>query len=105
MGKGGYRPGAGRKRTKLGISPDVARAALGRLHEPQIAIADVKTPIDYVLYLLKCNDLRIMSEIFRDTMNRAYGRPVQALTLNGDIDVSLSSRKDRLAEILTVLAR
>jgi hypothetical protein len=104
MPRGGSRPGAGRKRKPvIPITGDVARAVLGRLGE--LGIPGVSTPADYVLYLLKANDIRIQAETFRDTMNRAYGRPVQAVTVDEKVEVSFERRQNILRLIDHLVAK
>jgi hypothetical protein len=86
MPRGGARPGAGRKRTRL---PKVdkkdtgfAGRVLARIGE--LGIEGVATPEDYALWLLKWDK---RGEAFRDLLNREYGKAPQQIKLSGEIDV------------------
>lgn len=83
-GRGGSRPGAGRKRTSTPavVQQSAAVEVLGRLSE--LGIPGVKTEADYILHCMKTMKGAAIP-LFCDVRNRAHGKPAQAVIAEGKL--------------------
>jgi hypothetical protein len=78
--RGGRRPGAGRKKTKVVLPPGIAGQVLARIGELKLKAPSgwiIKNAADYALSLLESKDERIRKESFIEFCHQEYGRPMQ----------------------------
>lgn len=87
--RGGGGRGQGRKPSKgagLQIQKSVALEVLSRIEE--LGIPKVKTEADYCLHLMKTEKARA-PVLFVDMLNRAHGKPAQAVIAEGKLTIEV----------------